>query len=62
MVNSVYCYGNTSEMNNVAQKIRNISAEQVIQVFNKYVVTDNDMWCAVAGPESEAAMEEILNK
>lgn len=62
MIKSVYCYGDPTALDSVASLIRGFTSQQVIDVFNKYIVTENDMWCAVVGPENEVAMEEILNK
>jgi len=62
MISSIYTFGTTAEMDKVSSKIRSVTAQEIIDVFNKYIVTDNDMWCAVVGPESEVLVEEILNK
>lgn len=62
IMNSVYCYGNPTEINKRYEEIRNATSEQVLSAFRKYITVSDDFWLAVVGPEDEERVEQILNK
>ncbi len=52
-VSALINYGDINAYETLVDRIHEVSAQDVIRVFNKYWVDQNGRWITVVGPESE---------
>ena len=65
IINNTYIYNSTDYQTNLLSKIRNITADQIITVFKKYFLLDengDNFWISIVPPEKEEFMETFLEK
>lgn len=60
MMSSYYLYNDISALDYQADAIRKVTSKDVLRVFKKYVVTDDDQWVAVCGEDVKDKLEAGL--
>lgn len=59
---SILLFGDTTSFKKIMDSLTSVTYEQVMQAVDKYILTEDDFWFGVTGPEDEDALMEALTK
>lgn len=59
---SILLWGNPDSLENQLGLIKDVTCQQVLEVFKKYYLTYEDFWFACVAPDQEELTEAVLNK
>lgn len=58
--NSIILWNSLDGIDVQREKLNTVTCEEVLDVFKKYFLTEEDFWIGVAGPEDEDKLQEAL--
>ncbi len=59
---SILIFGDATSFKKIVDSLISVTYEQVMQAVDKYILTEDDFWFGITGPEDEDALMESLTK